>query len=61
MNQFAFAALRLKILHTALSAALERAQKAKYENMKQIAKGIWIHKKYSTLKDAIADLPQPSN
>lgn len=59
-NPRAVAAFQLKVFHSALSSALKRAKEQQHKNMKEISPGIWIHKKYNTLSDALKDFPIPS-
>ena len=58
-NPYAIAAFKLKVLHSAMSSALQKAKEQHFQDMKQVAPGIWISKKYNNLSEALKSLPLP--
>lgn len=56
---YAWAALRLRILHTQLDTALRRARESAHRDMHEVRPGLWIHNRYVSLAECVADLPRP--
>ena len=56
MNRYAKAAAELRELHAILAGRLAAWEAAAHRNLKQVAPGVWIHKDYKYLSEALADL-----
>ena len=46
----------LKSIQMELKTFLSRGRELRYQDMKQVSPGIWIHKKYVNLSECLAEL-----